>query len=256
MLFSQADGLPLVLAGGQLIAVLADGRLEAASVPADRLLPADGGIVLVSDDTQTREVTLSSRIDDGGEPFSLGYDVELLGGWQGRPLVHKAGAVWLLDRDGGAQLVTDGVLVGYDGRHLVMVRCARPDDCRIEVGPPDRPGLRSVPVPENLAGREIESWTGSTAVSVDGSRLAVVDRRGVSLPTWIDLESGVDHTRSESINPDSPVAWSPDGLWLAYAFGDDLIVWDTTEDRSWRVFLDRPISDLTWIDDAIGEPVE
>lgn len=246
MTVSRSDELPLVLSPDGLTAVLPDGTLESSPIEAERLLPADEGIVLVTESTQNREVIISSLLDEGGGPIELGYDVDLLGAWQGRPLIHKAGSVWLLSADGGLESVTDGVPVSYDGRYLAMVRCNRPDDCRIEVGPPDQPSLRSVPVPENFAGRAIESWTTSVSVSRDGSRLAVVDRRGVSLPTWIDLDTGMDTTRSESVNHDSPVVWSPDGLWLAYAFGDDIIAWDTEANQSWRIFIDRPISHLAW----------
>lgn len=246
MTVSRSDELPLVLSPDGLTAVLPDGTLESSPIEAQMLLPADDGIVLVSESTQTREVIISSLLDDDAGRIELGYDVDLLGAWQGRPLIHKAGAVWLLSADGGLESVTEGVPVAYDGLYLTMVRCNRPDDCRIEVGPPDQPSLRSVPVPENFAGRAIESWTTSVSVSRDGSRLAVVDRRGVSLPTWIDLDTGIDTTRSESVNHDSPVVWSPDGRWLAYAFGDDVIAWDTEANQSWRIFVDRPISHLAW----------
>ncbi len=250
MLVSRSDELPLILTEDGLAAMLPEGRVETARTEADTLRPADSGIVLITDDSQTREVIISSLLADGGEALTLGYDVQLLGAWQGRPLIYKAGAVWLLDVNGNAELVTEGVLGGYDGHHLVMVRCNNPQNCRIEVGPPNQPALRSVPVPENFANRSIESWTTSVAVSRDGTRLAVVDRRGVSLPTWIDMDTGVDTTRSESVNHDSPVVWSPDGRWLAYAFGDDIIVWDTEGNQSWRIFVDRPISHLAWTSDT------
>ncbi|MGI9597606.1 MAG: hypothetical protein ACR2QK_15690 [Acidimicrobiales bacterium] len=249
MQVSRSDELPLVLTERGLAAVLPAGELETSTIEADQILPADDGIMLVKEAGQTRDLIIPTLLDDGGEVLTVGYDAELLGSWQNRPLIHKAGTVWLIDGTGGAQPVTDGAVVSYDGQYLVMVRCASPDDCRIEAGPPDRPGLRSVPVPDDLTGRDVSSWTDSVAVSRDGSRLAVVDRRGVSLPTWIDLDTGVDVTRSESVNRDSPVAWSPDGLWVAYAFDDDLIVWDTEANQSWRIFVDRPISHLAWTED-------
>ena len=252
MLYSLFDERPLVLTDSTLLAVLPGGEVEAADVAAHHLLPGDGGVVLVSDGQPTRQVIISSRIGDGDGSLSLGYDVELLGAWQGRPLVYKAGAVWLLDDDGTAELVAEGVEAGYDGRNLFMVRCDRPDDCRIDVGPPDEPNRRSVPVPEQLADRPIDSWAPGAAVSPDGDRLAVVDRRGVALPRWIDLETGTATALSESVNEDSPVAWSPDGRWLAYAFGDDIIAWDTGDDRSWRIFVDRPISHMVWAEDTAG----
>ncbi len=254
MVYSLSDDRPLILSDSTLSAVVPDGEIESAGVEADDLLPSDDGVVLVADGQPTRQVTLSSRLEreDVEESLALGYDVDVLGGWLDRPLVSKAGAVWLLNDDGTAELVSEGVVAGYDGRNLAMVRCGRPDDCRIAVGPPDEPDRRSVPVPEQLADRPIESWALGASVSADGTRLAVIDRRGVALPRWIDLDTGVAAARSESVNEDSPVAWSPDGRWLAYAFGDDIIAWDTEEDRSWRVFIDRPISHMVWIEDPAG----
>lgn len=246
MLYSETDGVPLVLAGGALLAVLPDGGSESTPVEADAMLPSDDGIMLVTDGRQGREVIISGLLDRGGDAFDVGYDLELLGAWRDQAVVHKAGRIWLRDDGGNFQPVTDGVLIAYDGRNLAMVRCDTPDDCRIEVGPPDNPDLRSVPVPRDFLGRPIESWTGSSAISPDGTRLAMLDQRVLALPNWIDLDTGEHIGRSDSANSQSPVMWSPDGRWLAYVSSENIVVWDTEADQSWSIFVDRPISDLAW----------
>ena len=258
-LVQVADGDVFGLVDGQLMLIGPDG-VEPSALVADALAPADDGALLIEESRQGRLVTnptaarqAAAGAGPAAEPVQLGHDVVLLGGWQGRLLVHKAGTVWLVDGAGGAEAVTTGQVVGFDGRHLVTVACDRPDQCRVAVGPPDQPARRSVPVPPTLADRELAAWTARWAVSADGDRLAVVDSRGVSLPSWIDLVTGEEHSKSESIRRDSPIAWSPDGRWLTFALADDdLLIWDTDSDEAWWVFIDHPLTDLVWVDGPPG----
>lgn len=258
-------GADLVLmAGGTAQIIDPQGRIVGGETAADLILPADEGAVVVDD--QGREVIAqligggtasapaTGETDTEQTGWTFGEDAELLGAWRERLLVYKAGAVWLVDRDGGSAKLTDGQLLGYDGTNLAMVRCSGVRSCRIEVGPPSEPARRSIAVPERLAGRDLDSWTQVAAITADGSRLGLIDRRvSVPLPMWIDMETGESRSRSETINDGSAVAWSPDGQWLAYVFSDDLIVWNIELDRSWRIVLDRPIGLIEWVAVPEGE---
>ncbi len=241
-----------VFSGGQLFSLPIDGGVEQRGLQDGSVHPGDDGFMILLEQDRERLAYVLGGSDetdtDAQEGIVVGNDLTVLGAWSGRVLVYQASKVWLLDGNGGATAVTDGVLLGYDGSYLSMVRCDAPSSCRIEVGTPAQPSLRSVPVPDTLAGRDIELWASTAAVSADGTRLAIVDQRGaVQLPTWIDLDTGVATTKSESVIADSPVAWSPDGRWLAFAFAQDLLVWDTEASRTWRIFLGREISDLAWL---------
>lgn len=190
--------------------------------------------------------------DDGPvviDPERAAPSLDVLGLWQGRLLVHKVGQVWLVDRDGESQPVAEGQPLAYDGRNLAMLVCPTPTDCRIETGPPDDPARRSLPVPVGLADRPLAGWTGTVAISADGDRLAVVDRRSISVPRWIDLAAGQDRAVLETIDPEAEIAWSPDGRWLAYTGLDsDLLLWDTDTDERLRVSVPAFVTDLVWLD--------
>ena len=244
-----------VFTGGRLFSLPTTGGVEQSELPDGTVHPGDDGfLVLLEQDRQRQAFVLGgpgTEDVEPGAPIDVGNDVTVLGSWAGQALVYQASKVWSLDDADQATAVTDGVLVDYDGTHLAMVRCDRPSACRIEVGTPAQPSRRSVPVPETLAGRDIALWASIGAVSPDGTKLAIVDHRGaVQLPTWIDLETGEAQTVSESVDPASPVVWSPDGRWLAYSFADDLLVWDTELQRTWRIFLGRDIDDLAWLVDG------
>ena len=182
-------------------------------------------------------------------PWSLADDVRIVGGWRDGLLVHKAGVVWSLDREGGSVSLARGELLGYDGVNLLLVNCSRVDECRIEIGTPDQPAQRSVAVPESLAGFDLAAWTSGFALSPDGRRLALATERGLAtLLVWIDLETGEEKTLPESIQPGSPIAWSPDGRYLAATLvGDDLVIGREEDRRSWRLVVDRPLDGVVWL---------
>ncbi|MEM7274478.1 MAG: hypothetical protein AAF547_15440 [Actinomycetota bacterium] len=245
----------VVLKGESGAVRIPDGSVLGLSDQLERLLPGSEAPMLVFRDGRTREVFLMELgpTRARGEPRRFGTDLELLWVFDDRVLAAKAGEVWLIDEAGDASLVTDGEVGGYDGRYLTMIRCDGPDRCRIEVGPPDDPARRSVPVPETLADRAVASWTSALQISADGRRLATVNGDGFSLPIWIDLDTGEDRGSVDSAVETSPLAWSPDGRFLVYAIDrDDLMLWDTDTDRRGRIALGRVVDRLLWIDDAVA----
>ncbi|MGH1493086.1 MAG: hypothetical protein ACRBK7_27435 [Acidimicrobiales bacterium] len=248
-------GAPVIVSAQQFGVARTERELVARLLAVDDLLPSDDGLALVRTNLARQEVWLATyeQINNDpvdGSPLVFGNDLELLGGWQGKVLAHKGGTIWLLDGTGESEPVVSGVPLGYDGRYLSVVQCPMPDACVVTVGPVDQPELRSVPVPEEFADRAIESWSGKATPSPDGTRLALVDGEGVALPALIDLSTGELLRRFESVDGDSPVAWSPDGRWLAYAFNYNIVIWDTALDETWQIFINRQMSSLVWLDDG------
>ncbi len=249
------DGAVYVHGYGRLHRLRLDGPIDRPAIPIGSLFPSDAGFVVETRPDRIREVYLVS-VDEGGAltpsvPWAVSDDLRLIGAWRGNLLVAKTGTVWLVDRAGGSTLVTSGEVLAFDGDRLAVVRCYRPDDCRIELGPPNQPAERSVPVPETLRDRPIESWTASGAITADGRRLALTSfRAAVTLPIWVDMETGQDETLAESANPETPLAWSPDGEYLAFGFDDDIMILRTVDKRSWRVIVDRQIGQLAWLETA------
>ena len=247
-LHRETDG-SLALQVGNYAVSVRNGRAVLRGT-VQKMATGDQGPVFVFDDGTVR----FDRFDaNGSSPatFSdIGADVEIHGAFDGRLLVSKAGSVWMIDNEGGADVVSQGEVLGFDGRHLVMHRCDRPDRCRIEVGPPDDPARGTVSIPRPLADRSVASWV--AVVSDDGQRLAILDQIGLSFPLWIDLDSGADPFNVDVSAQESAMAWSPDGRFLVYTAGDGLLLWDTETRRASRVRLGRKVDQLDWAE-ADGE---
>lgn len=257
----QLSGQDLILAGDQTLFQLTGNGLQATSADLIELLPTDTGLTVVAPTNDGgREIFL---VPPPGGPESVDTvalrdvpgDVVLIGRWNQRLLATKAGKVWLLDTDGTTgSAITDGQLLSFDGRYLVMLRCDGQLLCRLEAGPPDQPDRVVLPVPEQLTGRDPTGWGASVTVAADGQRLALVDDIGAFSTTLsIDLDTGVVTEGTDIVNGDSPLAWSPDGQVLAYAFGDDLVLWDRSTDQRYRIDIDREIDLLLW---AADPPVD
>lgn len=245
----------VVVGGGRLHHFDAGGAEELRSFEGGQLLPADGGQLVVvqrRSPAQTAELVSLRASAEEPEPvptWSLFADVDVLGAWRDHLLVTKVGAVWSLDLDNRPHPIAEGHVLDYDGRHLSTLRCTEPSACRIQVGTPDQPTRRAIPVPEQLNRLPLEAWSSSVAVSPDGRRLAFsLDLGTVALPVWVDLETGEEHGLPDRMNHSSPLAWSPDGTWLAYAFLDDITLWSTETERSFRIVVDRQTNYLAWSD--------
>jgi hypothetical protein len=210
-----------------------------------------GSVLVVSADGSGATASATSLDGDGGaEPILWelsGPEVEVLGLWRDALLVRRGAHTWLLEEGGGSRLVTSEQVLTFDGRNLSVLACPRLDQCRIEVGPPDDVQRRSIPLPESLARLAPSAWTTSLAISPDGSHLAASVAHGaLSLPMVIDLDTGESLSLADGMNRQAPVAWSPDGQWLAYVYTDDVMVWPITGERSWRITLDRQLDVLLW----------
>lgn len=247
----------IMLTEGQLLQLTDDG-VESSAAEITELLPTDGGLAVVAVGSGGMRTAFFLPADGREPPESVierqvNQDLQPVGRWGDRLLAEKAGKIWLMDQDGpGGQVITDGQLLSFDGVHLVVLRCADLLSCRIEVGPPDQPNRFVVPVPEVLQERNPSTWGRSATVSPDGQRLAIVDDVGAfTAPIAIDLLSGEVTVGTDIVNGDSPLAWSPEGRFLSYAFGDDLVLWDRENDDRYRIDIDRQIDLMLWAPDPV-----
>lgn len=252
----EAVDAELIMVSADALMQLVDGKIDVANVDLAGLLPSRDGLTVVSTRPTGSDVFLlpMPTEDPSGEPnrapvvFELPMDLNPVGRWGQSVVVEKAGQLWLYDADGPtAPSITDGQLLSFDGGTLAMLRCDPTLACWLEVGPPDNPNRFTLDIPDQLAGRDAASWGPSITVTNDGSRLALVDDIGAfTAPLTIDLATGDVTEGTDIVNGDSPLAWSPDGQTLAYAFGDDLVLWDLGTDRRYRVDVDREIGLMTW----------
>jgi hypothetical protein len=246
-------GRQLTLIGNRIEVSHADRFLEPTFWLTDMAAPEAGSAVLVDHLSSGQSVTLIPLDWDGSDEGALARwmlpsnGIEVLGAWEGELVIHRAGRVWALAPDGTTTPIAEGRVLAYDGRHLVRLRCPQPDTCQLLVGAPDAPDASVVDLPPTLAELHPDAWTGSLTVSPDGRRVATSARFGaLSLPVVVDLTTGEATSRSDGMNDGSPVVWSPDGEWLAFAYSDDLIVWRAADQRSWRVPVNRELVHLSW----------
>ena len=219
-----------------------------------QLAPDGAGSILLVDHGSTAQVaTLVPPDWDGVDETELvrwtlpGFGLEVLGPWQGSLVVHQTNRIWLLDPDFQSTFVADGQVLSFNGAHLALLRCTDPDSCQISVGPPDQPDALMIDVPDPLKLLDHEAWTQSVSISPDGRKLgASVRYEGLSRPVVIDLEAGKAVNLADGINLLAPVAWSPDGEWLAYVYTDDVKVWNIEQNRSWRIIVNRELESLLW----------
>jgi hypothetical protein len=244
--------------GGRLKVEDADGAVI-SDYDVARLLPDGAGTVVVVElmgNTQVATLTSLAAGGGSGEPVVWeidGQGPEILGAWDGRLVVHRANRTWLLDEGGRTELVAEGEVLTYDGLHLVRLDCPELGRCELAAGDPSAPDTYRVAVPEWIAVLSDEAWTGSVAVSPDGTRLgASVSYGGLSLPAVIDLETGEAESLADGMNNGAPVAWSPDSDWLAYAYAGDVMVWNVTGSRSWRIAVNRDLHALLWRGASLG----
>ncbi|HCB36915.1 MAG TPA: hypothetical protein DEP66_01500 [Acidimicrobiaceae bacterium] len=122
---------------------------------------------------------------------------------------------------------------------------------------------RNIALPELLHGFATENWPGPGTVSPDGRRIALrvtqgggvtirgaVERPGMPVAgaVVIDLDQGwAQYSPEQGVDLGEP-AWSDDGRYLAYPFGDDVMIWDVEaplgEVRSGRATIGLPLTHL------------
>jgi hypothetical protein len=247
-------GAPLIALDGEIslagTELLSDASGVRRNLDLGVVVPGAEGSVLVVNQHLTGVSAVSVALDGSAEAVTwelASPAIEVLGQWAGSLLVRQGTHTWLLAPDGTSQPVTNEQVLTFDGRHLVVLACGGVGECRLIVGPPDDLERRSIVLPEDLRRLAPEAWIGSLAISPDGSRLAAsVNHGALSLPMVIDLETGDTRSLADGMNRQAPVVWSPDGRWLAYVYTDDVMVWPSTGERSWRITLDRQIDVLVW----------
>jgi hypothetical protein len=235
-----------------------DGDWYTRMVAAERLLPSDDGVALVDRadrvDRQIVRLVNFDQINNGaaGAPiFELQPNDVPIGGWQGHVVLGDGGggSIYLLDESGVRTKLADAVPVAYDGRTLVAARCTDGDEgaCRLLSGPIDETSVQ-VDLPEQLVDHPLPSGQADVAVSPDGSRLAVFDPSRNAEMAWIDLNTGAYTTRRLGFLAQPPLAWSPDGRWLASASNGNVVVWDTESNDTALIVIGRPVSSLVWFE--------
>lgn len=240
--------------GTQIFVKHDGGRVLDPSFALDDIAPDQEGNALIVSHLANSQVAVIVPLGwDGTDAESLlqwevpGHALDIVGAWGDDLVVHQANKVWLLDADSNATLIGEGQLLSYDGANLARLVCEEPDQCILAVGPPDQPGAQTLPLPETLAVLDTDDWVGSVTISPDGRRLGASVRFGVlSLPVVVDLSSGKTTRLADGINHQAPVAWSPDGEWLAYVYTDDVMVWNIAANRSWRIQVNRELETLVW----------
>ncbi len=255
----QLNGVEVIMAAGDSLLQVTPAGLESSPADIAELLPTNGGLAVVAAGEGGQRMAFLVPVPGREPPESviertLTGDLDPVGRWNDQLVVQKAGKTWLLDVQGdGGRLLTDGQLMSFDGQHLVTFACNGPTECRIQVGTPDQPASVSVAVPENLVARDSSAWGPSATVSDDGRRLAIVDDTGAfSAPTVVDLTTEEVTVGTDIVNGNSPLMWSPDGRFLTYAFGDDLVLWDIDLDERYRIDIDRQIGRMLWASGPAG----
>jgi hypothetical protein len=236
---------------GTVVSAEGPGGEQGEVVDLLRLAPDGQGGVLVVDVTgPTQQATLTPLRSPGAGQLRWEVDgrgPQVIGVWQDRLVLERANRVWLLDRDGGTELVAEGEVLAYDGRYLVRLVCPELGQCEILAGDPVHPDTYRAAVPETIGSLPLDAWGASVTVSPDGARLgASVGHGAVYLPAVIDLAAGTAEQLADGMNQQAPVAWSPDGEWLAYVYSDDVMVWNVTGSRSWRIPVNRDLQALWW----------
>ncbi|MCP5026940.1 MAG: hypothetical protein GY929_11720 [Actinomycetia bacterium] len=230
-----------------------DGPLREA---ADWSVPVEGNLQGLFPGSFGRFITTTSHgTDQTASPLVLGgiqqwdlpVGVDVIGEWDGRLLIEAAGRILLVDTSGAeTELAGVGRILAYDGHWLAHVTCQIDDGCRVNLGTPEDPSQRSMPVPEPLAVRPADEWGRSAAISADGLKVAVSRDGGAPIPMVLHFDTDETRILADGMNTDSPMVFSPDGEWLAYAFQNDVTVWRIDGDRSWRIGLGRPVGALAW----------
>jgi hypothetical protein len=174
-------------------------------------------------------------------PFTVPSVSSLYAGDRG-VVVSVAGGVYVLDGNGQAQRVADGVAVGAGGTRVAVTDCGEDLDCRLSFLDLDS-GRRDdvvmplgVPVP--LYAMSAFSPDGTQfAFMVDDGRLFVVDRTGAV--------HAVPAASSPAQGPSS-LSWSPDGEWLFWHQPRTVWAYKVRGDQAVEaVRTDRDVSAIT-----------
>lgn len=172
-------------------------------------------------------------------------------------LVSTPGAVTLISDDGQPRRVAQGTAVATDGQRLASLQCGEDLSCAVTIGTIDEPAhVRTQLGPSVLPAGYFGLPTGSrrqarmtARFSPDGRWLALPlhesrGGRGLDNTTTvaiIDTATGRETQRLEgsSLSPfDSPLAWSPDGVWLIFVSGRDVHAWRAADGRTVTIDAD------------------
>lgn len=244
----------VLIVGGELLVEAGDGVIRERF---DLLEIASGlvdGAVLIESGDGSQQVALVPRVaEEVDRPARIEWVLPslgpvVLGQWEERSIVlSRANEVWLLDESGESTHVADGEVLSYDGRHLARLVCEGPEACSLVVGTPDQPDARRAVLPAALAALPQAAWVESVAVTPDGRHLATAAWDGSeSFVIVVDLADGSTKTIVDTVKRRTPMAWSPDGLWLTFLAGRDVKVWRVGDDEPSRIGINRELRTLFW----------
>lgn len=236
----STDDSVIIDANGDVVR-LRDGQTRPTVLARDhRSIPtADDDSLWVFDGVAAVVGGTASRVGFDGsvlDRVALPAVARPLAGTADSLVVALPGTVSRIDADGSRHEIAHGEALASDGVHLARLDCSaglacavvigtvsEPDQVEVQLAPTDRPaGLSGVP-----GGAFSPDGRWFALPLHRGSRNRPIDDSSISI---ISVATGVEVLRlpGSPLRPlNSPMAWSPDGRWLALSTGSRVQLWDT-----------------------------
>ncbi|HEX6257733.1 MAG TPA: WD40 repeat domain-containing protein [Euzebyales bacterium] len=241
---------PLMTVGGDVITTTSEGVLRIPSRAHVERIAVDDRAVVTTDDrsvwvfdnlsTPLGGIVTRVRLSGGvADRLSVPDVTRPLAGTSDRIVVGGPGTVAVMGTDGTRRVLADGDPVASDGTRVAWIDCTEDQPCALVLGSVDDPDqVRLTLAADDLPGGVFGLPAG--AFSPDGRWLAVpltpapgpVDGGPRSRVLVVDTSTGVEVRRlAGAYGPPTPIAWSPDGRWLAFATRSGLRLWDAERDE-------------------------
>jgi hypothetical protein len=240
---------PLMTIGGDVVTTTPAGVLRIPPRgPVERIATdhrtvatVDDRSVWVFDNLSTPLGGVATRVRLGGgvtDRLTVPDVTRPLAGTADRVVVGGPGIVAVLGTDGARQVLAHGDPVTSDGTRVAWIDCTDDHHCALVLGSVDDPDqVRVTLAADDLPGGVFGLPAG--AFSPDGRWLAIpltplpgADDGGPrSQIMVVETATGVEVRRlAGAYGPATPLAWSPDGRWLALASRSGLRLWDAERD--------------------------
>jgi hypothetical protein len=240
---------PLMTIGGDVVTTTPAGVLRIPPRgPVERIATdhravatVDDGSVWVFDNLSTPLGGIATRVQLGGgvaDRLTVPDVTRPLAGTADRIVVGGPGTVAVLGTDGSRRVLASGDPVASDGTRVAWVDCSNDQRCALVIGSVDVPDeARMTLAADDVPGGVFGLPAG--AFSPDGRWLAVplspllgpADGGPRSRVVIVETATGAEVRRlAGAYGPATPIAWSPDGRWLALATRRGLQLWDAEHD--------------------------